>query len=60
MTAGLADLATAILTHACPNGGIEEDGWQSFYIETHCVAWRVSAKKIDGAWTIRSMTAEDC
>jgi hypothetical protein len=49
-----------ILDGACPNGGVEEDGWASYVIETHCVAWRVSARKQDGRWDIRKITSEDC
>jgi hypothetical protein len=56
----LALLAHSILNNACPNGGIEEDGWASYYIETHCIAWRVTARKQDGHWHIRSITSEDC
>lgn len=35
-------------------------GWNEFYIETHCIAWRVIAKKIDGQWIIKKATPEDC
>lgn len=55
----LAELAHNILQHACPNGGIQGD-WHTFVIETHCVAWRVTAKKMNGHWVIRSAISEDC
>lgn len=56
----LARLAHNMLNHACPNGGVEEDGWATYYIETHCVAWRVTARKQQGRWHIRTITSEDC
>ena len=56
----LQDLATAILDRACPNGGVGEDDWNTFVIETHCIEWRITAKKIDGLWTIREVDFADC
>jgi hypothetical protein len=35
-------------------------GWNEYYIETHCVAWRVIARKRDGQWEIKSISGEDC
>jgi hypothetical protein len=55
-----AVLMCSILDGACPNGGVEEDGWASYIIETHCVAWLVSARKQDGRWDIRKITSENC
>jgi hypothetical protein len=56
----LARLAHNMLNHACPNGGVEEDGWATYCIETHCVAWRVTARKEQGRWHIRNITREYC
>ena len=56
----LARLAHNMLNHACPNGGVEQDGWATYYIETHCVAWRVTARKQQGRWHIRNITSENC
>jgi len=56
----LAQLAHRILLHACPNGGVEEDGWKTYVIETHCLAWRVTARMEDGQWHIRTITTEYC
>jgi hypothetical protein len=59
----LARLAHDILDSACPNGGVDGgvDGeWGTYVIETHCIAWRVTARKQDGHWHIRSITSEDC
>jgi hypothetical protein len=55
-----AVLMSNILDSACPNGGVEEGGWATYYIETHCVAWRVTARKQQGRWHIRNITSEDC
>lgn len=52
----LDGLATAILDSACPNGG----GENSYYIETHCVGWNVTAQKINGRWEIIDVVSEDC
>lgn len=56
----LEELAAAILDYACPNGGVEEDGWATCIIETHCVEWIVSAKKVDGQWELRKVDSRDC
>jgi hypothetical protein len=56
----LDKLMSAILDHACPNGGVEEDGWAEYVIETHCVAWRVSARKGEAGWVMRNVANEDC
>jgi len=50
------ELMNSILDHACPNGGANN----KFYIETHCVAWRVTAEKLDGKWNILNVASEDC
>ncbi len=52
----LAELMNDILDRACPNGGANN----MFYIETHCVGWRVTAEKLDGQWHILGTTSEDC
>lgn len=58
----LHQVFTDILDHACPNGsGVEdEQGYTSYYIETHCVAWHISAKKTLSGWIIRDVKSEDC
>lgn len=58
MTTG--DLMADILNHACPNGGVGEDGYKTYVIETHCVAWRITARHLDGQWDIRTVTTEAC
>jgi hypothetical protein len=55
----LIDLATKILDHACPNY-VDGTGWNHYYIETHCVAWRVTARKRDGQWEIDAISGEGC
>jgi hypothetical protein len=57
--APLARLAHDILDNACPNGGTDGE-WGTYVIETHCVAWRITARKHDGHWHIRNITSEDC
>ena len=60
----LGKALTQILDHACPNGGITTgwtgEEWSSFYIETHCVAWKITARKNDNGWEIRDIQGEDC
>ena len=65
----LNELMFAILDHSC-SSPVDYDewakdqrnykGWSKFYIETHCIAWRVIAKKIDGQWIIKEARPEDC
>jgi hypothetical protein len=47
-----------ILDHCCSNP--TEDGWDEISIETHCVAWIITAKKENGKWIIRDAKGEDC
>ena len=56
----LAQVLADVLDHACPNGGVGEDGWASYYVETHCVAWNITARKTDSGWEIREAKGEDC
>lgn len=53
----LTDLMTSILDHACPNGG----GDNTYYLETHCVGWHITAHKDNGnGWVIDNVTSEAC
>ena len=59
-----ANLLDAILAHACPT---EHDGNRRvFVIESHCVAWRITATLDDGpigadsTYTIISAEPYDC
>jgi len=54
-----AQLAHDILDHACPNY-VDDNGWNHYYIETHCVAWKITARKSDAGWVIREVKSEDC
>lgn len=54
------ELMEAILEHACPNGGVAEDGWNTYVIETHCVEWHITARKNAGKWVVRRVTSEAC
>jgi len=56
VTLNLAELASNILDHACPNGGDNN----TYYIETHCVAWTVAAEKTPDGWIIHNVSSEDC
>lgn len=55
----LARLAQEILDNACPNGGIDGE-WHTYIIETHCVAWHVTARIEGKRWIIRKITSENC
>lgn len=48
-----------ILDNACPLTE-QPGGIKVFYIESHCVAWRIEAVKEDGEWNVLAMTASDC
>lgn len=52
----LAELMSSILDGACPNGGTDN----TYYIETHCVGWRITAHKTAGKWIISDVTSEAC
>ena len=59
----LERLMSEILDMACPNGGVGEhqrppEDCDTFYIETHCVTWKVSAKKTNGVWEVVRAIAE--
>lgn len=49
-----------ILEHACPATTDDGEGWKNYYIETHCIMWTVTAKKVDGNWIIKMCTGEAC
>ena len=55
----------SILDYSCASE-ILEDGWKSYRIETHCVAWTVEARPLHDfttmapLWEVRRMVAEDC
>lgn len=51
-------LITKILDGACPNGNPAEDGWNGYWIETHCVGYNVTARKVAGVWEILKWDAE--
>lgn len=53
-------LIAEILDAACPNGGTDENGNNIYVIETHCVAWQITAKKIGGRWHIIKSEPEPC
>lgn len=52
------ELVTEILDRACgmmmPEEVKENQGFQRYYIETHCTDLVVEAKKVEGKWEIRS------
>ena len=33
-------------------------GWNEYRIETHCMVWKIIAKKVDGKWVIKMATGE--
>lgn len=55
----LQDLMREILDNACPS---EEriDGSKVFYIETHCKACWVTARRVGQEWEILQWYFEDC
>lgn len=65
----LAQVASEILDNCCSNPADAEDwmenqsdykGWNSYFIETHCIVWEVIAKKTPDGWLIKSITGESC
>jgi hypothetical protein len=59
VTVPLRQIMWEILEMACPNV-VGDDGWNTYYIETHCIMWKVTAQKIDGEWVIKMATGEPC
>jgi hypothetical protein len=57
-TVELANIFSVILDNCCSNP--TEDGWKEISIETHCVAWIITAKKENGKWIILDVKSEDC
>lgn len=47
-----------ILEMACSNP--VDDEWNEYMIETHCIMWKIIAKKVDGQWIIKMATGEPC
>lgn len=47
-----------LLDYACPSLTDDEE-WQLFYIETHCIAWWVTARMVKGSWEIKEARIED-
>lgn len=40
-----------LLSHACPAADPDENGWTQYWIETHCVGFWISARKVKhGIW----------
>lgn len=60
----LERLMAEILDNACPNGGVGEHqkppiDWNVYLIETHCITWKVTAKKYgNGEWHILRAEAQ--
>ena len=61
-TVTLERLMGEILDNACPNGGYDEPpfkDWNVYIIETHCITWKVTAKKYgNGLWHIARAEAQ--
>lgn len=59
---GAKSFLTALLSHACPSDAEPDaEGFRNYWIETHCVGFRVRAKNTDPlGWVVASFTAEDC
>ena len=49
-----------ILENACGATTPDAEGWTEYYIETHCIMWRVTAKKAGEQWVIKMCTGEAC
>lgn len=40
-----------LLAYACPSNDPDENGWAQYWIETHCVGFWISARKVcTGVW----------
>lgn len=57
----LEELAIKMLDCACPsNTGVDGTDFNLYWLETHCVGFWVTARKVDGVWKISTVVAEDC
>lgn len=55
-----AAMMKTILDHACPGPPPDEDGFSVYYIEAHCVAFKITARPRTKTWDIKSFEMEDC
>jgi hypothetical protein len=55
----LETLMATILDNACGADERNADGSNTYLIETHCVLFRVVARKTNGVWEILSFVKED-
>lgn len=40
-----------LLAYACPSEAPDENGWAKYWIETHCLGFWISARKVaEGVW----------
>ena len=50
-------LFAKILDNACRSWqDVIAGGYSEYRIETHCVTWFITARKIDGLWEIKNYT----
>jgi hypothetical protein len=55
----LHDLMVCILDNCCSNPS-KDSGWNEYYVETHCVAYTITAQKVNGKWIIGAVNVKPC